>query len=340
MAIEKRDLTWLGSTEGPSTEVFICGASYEDRCLSIASSINQKRLRHALIGVNQNLLSHVGKNAAELRNIFGTSYIVVEMDSTNPIKTADAWIETFKNYISDEIHEYLFDITTFTHESLLVVLKLLSIYAKPRDNILFVYTSAKDYDPPRQGKDKWLSKGVAEVRSILGYPGVILPSKKTHLIVLVGFEHERATRLIQAFEPNRVSLRCGGQGSATSEKHDASNARFHQLVSEMAARYAPVEKFEFACNNPWETRDSILEQARRYPEYNIVVAPMNTKISTVGCALAAWVDESIQLCYAQAIRYNYAHYSIPAESCYYFKLPEIISHESSAESLNSRKIDA
>jgi hypothetical protein len=52
---------------------------------------------------------------------------------------------------------------------------------------------------------------------------------------------------------------------------------------------------------------------------------MNTKISTVGCALAAWEDRAIQLCYAQATRYNYAHYSTPGDTCYVFDLPELVS---------------
>jgi hypothetical protein len=43
---------------------------------------------------------------------------------------------------------------------------------------------------------------------------------------------------------------------------------------------------------------------------------MNTKISTIGSALAALEEEAIQLCYAQPLQYNYKSYSTPGNTCY------------------------
>ena len=39
---------------------------------------------------------------------------------------------------------------------------------------------------------KWLSRGIGEVRSILGYSGTLKPSRSNLLIVIVGYEYERA----------------------------------------------------------------------------------------------------------------------------------------------------
>ena len=85
------------------------------------------------------------------------------------------------------------------------------------------------------------------------------------------------------------------------------------------------KKIWFSCSNPWETKESILEQIKKYGDDNTVIAPMNTKISTIGAAIASWEEEKIQICYAQAIRYNYANYSTPGDTCYVFELPELFA---------------
>jgi hypothetical protein len=144
-------------------------------------------------------------------------------------------------------------------------------------------------------------------------------------VILVGFEHERAAKLIETFEPSRISLGHGMAGTATNAKHQAATDSFHKLVFDMAARYAPVESFEFSCSDPWDSKRAILERMKAYPDCNVTVAPMNTKLSTVGCALAALEDERVQVCYAQAMRYNYESYSVPGDSCYLFELPELIT---------------
>jgi hypothetical protein len=173
--------------------------------------------------------------------------------------------------------------------------------------------------------DRWLSKGVAEVRSVLGYPGEFFPSRKTHLIVLVGFEHERASKLVEIYEPNILSLGYGKAGSETSQKHYSANRNYHKLVREAVATYTTVREFEFSCSNPWDAKKAILAQVATTPDHNVVVAPMNTKISTVGCALAAVENQTIQLSYAKAMSYNYQQYSVGGTMCYLFEVPELFS---------------
>jgi hypothetical protein len=57
----------------------------------------------------------------------------------------------------------------------------------------------------------------------------------------------------------------------------------------------------------------VLEKAAMSDNYNIVVCPMNTKISTIGVGLAALQNNKIQIAYARAIEYNEAGYSTPSD---------------------------
>ena len=308
-------------------DVFICCGSYEDRSRSVADAIEPGKVRSALIVEHTNLRAHVGENTRYLSNRFGSRAMHVPIDSTDPIVTADSLMESLQRVADGKPLNYLIDITTFTHESLLILFRILCDQHDVNDQVTFVYTSAADYSSGDPVDQKWLSKGVDQIRSVLGYPGELLPSRRSHLVILVGYEHERATTLIKVFEPSLISLGYGKSGSATSEKNRGAMSHFYKLVSQTAKTYGQVAHFEFSCNDPLDAKRAILERVSSQETCNQIVAPMNTKISTLGSALAALEDDRIQLCYAQALTYNYAAYSSPGDSCYLISLSDLLPAE-------------
>jgi hypothetical protein len=255
--------------------------------------------------------------------LFGNKSIAVQADADDPLITADNLQSALEGVSRAEPQKYLVDITTFTHESLLILLRLLGLRLKRSDNITFAYTGAADYDPGNKGTEKWLSKGMSYVRSVLGFPGAVDPSRKTHLIVLVGFEHERALGVIEQCEPSLISLGCSAPGTSTRPTHGTANEMFYKLLRDTVA-YPGVKQFTFPCNDPWGVRDAVLRQSQLQPGYNIVVCPMNNKISTIGVGLCALQEDSVQLCYAKPSQYNYRNYSSPGESCYLFEVPNLV----------------
>ena len=210
----------------------------------------------------------------------------------------------------------LLDITTFTHEHLLILMALIRNHGLPCQ-VLLGYTGAAEYSTNTDEESVWLSRGVGQVRSILGYPGDMAPSRRLHLIVLVGFEVERARTLIEIMEPSKLSLGIGAQEKSISSRHYARNERFRNRLQEFQMRQlqtqTEVDKFTFSCVDPDEARDAILLQAAKYPEFNTAVCPMNTKISTIGVGLAALQDPRLQVAYAAVAEYNEAGYSTPGE---------------------------
>lgn len=170
-------------------------------------------------------------------------------------------------------------------------------------------------DPPDK---KWLSKGLKQVRTVLGYPGILSPSKRSHLIVLVGFEDERAVELIRECEPSMVSL---GKGDASEEgtaPHQEANTYSFNRIKHLVGE---VNCFEFKAYDAVATMTALREQAQLHADCNVTIAPMNTKISTLGAALLALEDERIQLCYAPPNIYNASKYSLPDDDYYMFELP-------------------
>lgn len=308
-------------------DVFICCASFEMRSRSLADNILQNNIKKVLVANNINLNTYVGENLKYLMERFGKRAIAVPIDSGDAIKTADELNNALEAVFKEQYHNYLIDITTFTHESLLMLLKLLCKYRRNEDIITLAYTSATNYSlDENKPEKKWLSKGISDIRSVLGYPGEVLPYRKDHLILLVGYEHERASLLIERYDPNMISLGYGKSKSVTNEHLQDANIHFRKLAEEnIAAKYGVKDNFEFSCNDPESARDEILKCIQKTPDYNHIIAPMNTKISTIGAALAATVNPEIQLCFAQPAYYNYKSYSLPGSTCYLMNFQDLFN---------------
>lgn len=306
-----------------SLDLFICSSSFEERCKKIPKQVILLNPKQTLIATNIDFDEYLGMNASALAEIFGDQASILELDSKKPLYSADQLSATLSRALQSRPKTILIDITTFMHESLLMLLFLLREKLHGDENVFLGYTSADEYSIGEDVESKWLSKGTREVRTVLGYAGESVPSKGTHLIVLVGFEVERAERAMRSLEPSCISLGHGDSKTHTSPKHENSRAHFEKLVRKAAAWHSSVNHFNFSCSDPVEARNAIIEQMEQNKEYNQVLVPMNTKLSTVGAALASFQVEKLQICYVRALQYNYKGYSTPSTKGYLIEFPEI-----------------
>ena len=299
----RRPLQEVPDTIGGAIDIFVCSSSYEERCLSIPLQIPRKAIKCALILQNTDI-HEVERNAERLFRHFGDIGRKVEVNTGDPIGSADTMYRRLSELISDqELERIAIDITTFTHEQLLILLGLLRRMRCP--TVRCLYSGAAAYMTSTQ---RWLSEGIAETRSVLGFSGDLSIRSGSKLVVLVGFEWERARRLIEAYDPTSLALGLGRRVDAIEDEHYKANERFY---AKLINYYPDATSFEFSCNDPLATSKVIATQCADY-EFAAVVAPLNTKISTVGAALAAFDDPRIQLCYAQAAVYNCNSYSKPS----------------------------
>ena len=289
---------------GGNVDVFICSSSYENRCLSIPLQIPPQTIQRAVVLENVDI-REVRSNADQLCIHFGPVGQMVEVNTSQPIPSADAIYHCLKELIVDlQLQRVAVDITTFTHEQLLMLLGILS--RLNCSTVLCFYSGAAAYmtsDP------QWLSEGISETRSVLGFSGDISIRGGSKLVVLVGFEWERARRLIDAYDPTSLALGLGRRVDAIEDVHYKANEKYFDKLTKC---FPDAIRFEFSCNDAIATAEILAEQCKDH-ELAPVIAPLNTKISTVGAALAAFRDRRIQLCYAQAAVYNCVSYSIPSE---------------------------
>lgn len=296
-------------------DLLICSASFENRCLAVASSIDLSMIDKALICRYSRYAELSEGNNTKLHEIFGEKAKGVSFDKDAPLAIYDTLYDTI---IECHPKSVIIDISTFTRETILIFLMLLKQDVFLDIDVTLGYVPADRYSDSYKNNvnDIWLSKGVSDIRTVLGYAGSYTSLKKTLLIVLVGFEKERAEILINSFEADKLYLGCvPPQESHNDELSVINKTNFDRLVSIVGECCV----FEFSCRYLQQTYNTIKDIIEKNKEdYNIIISPMNNKLSTLAVANVAFEYPDVQVCYASTNQYNTEAYSSPADKVILF----------------------
>lgn len=314
------NLNNLSSAFDEPYDLFVCFCSFEQRCTSIATHIPTDDFDKALIFVNEIKLDNTNQHLQELSEIFSRKKEVVPLNLSSPVEVADKMIESLSAINSSHpINRIFVDITTFTHETLLIFFAILGknfSFAQ----IVCGYNNAKEYSIENESLEaKWLSRGIGEVRSVLGYSGNLRPSRDNLLIVIVGYEYERAARIIDEISPDQLMIAYNIDNNATTEKNRDANENYVKLLNKLAVFYEEPQSFIVPSDNPYEAYKALCKKLDSIgTEVNVTIVPMNNKLSTLGAALVGQSRPDVQICYAPALIYNTSSYSEPGNLCYIF----------------------
>lgn len=239
---------------------------------------------------------------------------VVGENCQSILELADAISMTVQSF--DQRIKTIVDITSMSHELLSVLIAILRS-ANKLERIILCYTGADRYSFNTPQDEMWLSRGVSSIRSVLGYGGEQLPSRKLHLVITVGFEVERALEVIATYEPAVLSLGIGRRDESVSIAHHDANLdffkRLESFVRDQESTCKSVSQFEFSCIDPFVAKSDLSEYLKGFQDINTVICPLNTKISTVGVALLCLEQPALQLCYAQPMEYNTDGYATASD---------------------------
>ena len=255
-------------------------------------------------------------NNTKLHEILAEKAKDVSFEKDAPLSIYDS---LFDAVLECRPKSILLDISTFTRETILITLMLFKQDAFKGVDVTLCYVPADRYSDctgDKNPNDIWLSKGVNDIRTILGYAGSFTSLKKTLLIVLVGFEKERAEILINSFEADKLYLgSVPPQESHSEELSIINKASFERLVSIVGE----CNVFEFSCRDLQQTHDKlkVIIEANK-EDYNIIISPMNNKLSTLAVANVAFEYPDVQVCYASTNQYNTEAYSSPADKVILF----------------------
>lgn len=305
--------------QGDYDLVLFCG-SFESRCHALAKLLRCKaRKSHVLLTRDSPKERSNDDELPEAKLIEMVkergSLDVHRVFLESPAKT---WVtlHSFLGPAADAGQRILIDITVLPREIMGMIVAILGVGLIRTGRVTFGYVPAIAYDEDHQVEEVWLSRGVKDIRAVIGYEGRS-GSKGAHLILMSGFELERAVAIVDRLEPTGVSLARTDQSGSTHPKF----AAVQQGVAKALERFIPkaagyVDVFPKSCARTYQSLSEYVSLLQSAGTPNIVIAPLNTKPSSLAAFLLASERSAIQVVYAEPQVYNTDHYS-EAQDGYY-----------------------
>ena len=137
-------------------DYLLVSASFEDRCLSMFEHLDANRVSKTGVFYFEQFSQSSSKNLNELKKKFNAE--LYELNYSSPTSIADN-VVSFLNDVKGDPN-IVVDISTFTRESILIILRYLLIKQVHFNKILIFYRFATVSD--------YLSSNVVAIRSVLG----------------------------------------------------------------------------------------------------------------------------------------------------------------------------
>lgn len=209
----------------------------------------------------------------------------------------------------------VFDITCFPRDVLLLILYVLWSLSR-LDQVVCVYNVAQDYSTQQsETAEKWLSKGVSSVSPVIGYRGVLRPDRPLQVVGLVGFDDQRVMQIADILSPNSLVF---AHGDTQLKEREWLVSQSRDAVNMLLSQFDESRQDTFICEDG-QSVSAMLDRARAAkPDYNLVVVPMNNKISTLFAATYCLKNRDVQICYGGALIYNHSHYSQESDKFFHW----------------------
>jgi hypothetical protein len=187
---------------------------------------------------------------------------------------------------------------------------LVDISTMPREVIWWTFSSLRAaqahvsyiYYKPREYSSSWLTRDTARPRLVYQHSGVSELGKDTCLLILTGFDADRAGQLIQFFEPRRVLM--GLQSGAQFENQVRNVERAKQLLKGKAGlRCFDLDAYS-ADHGLRAIKDALSEELA---VFNVVAASLGPKLSAVALYRLQREHQKVALAYVPSRQFSMAY---------------------------------
>ncbi len=303
-----RQLTSLKPTVEGQTEVFIGCASFEDRCLGVLSLMApDHRFDHSFLCVYDDFSEARRTNVKTMTESLKAHgpLSVLDASEENPSRSIAELLTQVRAIVSRSGARVTLDISTFTKRHLLLLLHGLDD-AGIWDSLRILYTEPKEYVVDMYVP---MSMGIKEVAPIPTFTNLRPSDKPVLLVIMLGYEGDRAMALFQSIEPNETMLLVPKPAYRPEweGRTEELNNQLVTLLGEDSIAYADSR-------DPVQVKTalgSIL--GTRYPtkDWTCLVSPLGTKPQTVGL-YCFWREnpDSCAVVYAQPLKHNERYYSM------------------------------
>lgn len=295
-------------TKDRPDDVFICCGSPEERCKGTIMKLAANYKSNAVF-----FLKYTGHksqkretNINEIKKRLKTVGEIVEItvDEEKPIPVINYIIQNIEKYaVEQKKPKITIDISTIIKWHLLILLKALDLKYKHKE-VRFLYTEPKDYITDLFQP---LSFGIREIFPIPTYSGNYEFSKDSLLVLLLGYEGNRALALLEEMDPTDCLLLIPKPAyhEEWEGRTEEMNKGIINIVGKSKIKYIDSRNPVIVAHRLYK----ILSNSG-YSEYNHMISPLGTKPQTLGLYLYLSTNPSnTVLIYGAPLRHNELFYS-------------------------------
>jgi hypothetical protein len=284
-------------------DIFICCASFEERCLGTFRIFDNYQYKHGYVFVDDqpsNKKEGYLREMCQMATASGPYEIISysESDPTDSIAAFDKQLHQLNLNPKDSV--LTLDITTFNKRHLLMLLKYLDehgfwhslrvLYTEPHDYVTDLYLP--------------MSTGIKQINPVPGFVNTQPLNKPNLLLIFLGYEGDRAMSLFNNLDPNETLLIVPKPAF-----HEEWEGRTENMNRDLITLLGD-EKIKYA-----DSRDSLkvattLSQILGGDEHNLqdwscCISPLGTKPQVLGLYLF-WRDHPTRfsILYAQPLKHN------------------------------------
>jgi len=274
------------------TDVVVAVAGWEERFLSgLERDIDAHMPHQVILLIFEEYLEMTQQNRDALARKFKGRGITVQ-EATLRREPKEVW-NTLRVTLSDSSmarKNVLLDVSTMPREVIWWSLKFLQA---SECSIRFVYHRPKSYS------HDWLTRDTGEPRLVYQCSGIARLGRPTGLLLLSGFDLDRARRMIQYFEPSIILLgiQIGQQFDNQIKNIDPSRA--------LGERINLAKSFEVDAFGPDWGFQAMLDAVHPHlGTHNIIAASLGPKVSALSLFQLHSLYPEIALSYAPSRQFN------------------------------------
>lgn len=294
--------------EDAGDDLFVTCAGAEDRTLAVVNRLHTTyRTQRAVVFACRDYREQ-GRSpefeeaiTRKLDDCCAGNVDMLVFDLQNPIPSFSKLWELISTI--DGCKSISVDITSFPRQEALMLLHVLdSLASSPR--VRLFYSEPQQFGTEQEGG--WLTRGVLDVSSVPGFGGVQRPGKREVLVLFLGLEDERAAIVRSRLQPAATVYIFPEPGFRKAL--DGASTRIHRLLLSDTEQQTVLSSIP--ANGISQARDSVLDLHEQLKaDFDIVVAPLGTKMQTLGVYEAARQRIAIQVVHALPAVYNFQGYS-------------------------------
>lgn len=292
----------LRMNEYGADDLFICCASFEDRCLCGANRLHPGfRARFSIIFVIEEpfYTREVDANLVKLQSALSRhtaeGIYIIRCQRDNPGEAMGQFKNIWPRCKPKDFDDPFITVDISGFSKIYILQLLFFLVAEQNLGIPRLIHTTQSYAPTK------LTRGVEQITTVPNFFGTISFDKPTLLILFLGFEPERSLSVWKHFNPARtIALISNPPRDGQSDYLEYARKNNACLLEQ-----PDVELRDVPPDDPYGVRtvlESIYHDFR--DAYNVVVGPFGTKPQTIGVFLFCLEHPKVQVVYSYPASYT------------------------------------